>query len=108
MSETKIIKKRKFKFGKFLCFILFIFLIDFLFLDLVKKPIKNIIIKGNNYITDEEIIETSKIDNYPSFIKTSSSKVCKRIKSISLIESCKVNKTWGYVFEINIKEYKVL
>ena len=27
---------------------------------------KNIVIKGNNYITDEEIIETSKIDNYPS------------------------------------------
>ena len=44
-------------------------------------PIKNIYITGNNYLTDQEIIELAEIENYPSFLKTTSSKIKKRLKN---------------------------
>jgi len=109
MDETKkVIKKRKFNFLKFLIFIFIICVFVLLLVHLIKKPIKNIIIIGNNRVSDEEIIETGKIFNYPSFIKTSGYSVCKKIKKLDFIKDCKVSKKWNYVFEINIDEYKVL
>lgn len=109
MAETKkVIKKRKFNFLKFIIFIVLLFIFVLLFSYAIKKPIKNIIILGNNIISDEQIIETAKISNYPSFIKTSGIGVCKRIKKINFIKDCKVSKKWNYIFEINVSEYKIL
>ncbi len=108
MGEKTVIKRRKFNFLKFIIFIIFIVVFVFIFLELSKKPIKNIIIKGNNFVTDEEIIEIASLENYPSFIKTNTHRACKKIKSISFIKDCKISKKWGYIFEINIDEYKVL
>ncbi len=109
MNETKkIIKRRKFNFLKFIIFIFVIFIFVLLFSHMVKKPVKNIVILGNNMVSDEEIIETGEISNYPSFIKTSGHSVCKKVKKLDFIKDCKVSKKWDYVFEINITEYKIL
>lgn len=109
MNETKkVIKRKKFNFLKFVIFIIILFIFVLLFSYMIKKPIKNIIIIGNNIVSDEEIIETGKISNYPSFIKTSGYNVCKRIKKLNFIKDCKISKKWNYIFEINITEYKIL
>lgn len=109
MDETKkVIKRKKFNFLKFIMFIIIVFIFVLLFSFVIKKPIKNIIIIGNDIVSDETIIETGKISNYPSFIKTSGNGVCKRIKKLDFIKDCKVSKKWNYVFEINITEYKIL
>ncbi len=109
MNETKkIIKRKKFNFLKFIVFIFVVFVFVLLFSHMIKKPIKNIIILGNDIVGDEEIIETAKISNYPSFIRTSGHSVCKKIKKLDFIKDCKVSKKWNYVFEINVTEYRIL
>ncbi len=106
--KIKRVKRRKFNFKKFFKFLLFLCVLIFIIYYISQVPIKNIVIKGTNYLTDEEIIETAKLENYPSFVKTLSSKTEKKIKSLSLVKNALVKKKWGFKLEIIIEEYKVL
>lgn len=108
MQETKKIKRKKFNFLKFIIFCLFVYLIFSFIFYLTNKPIKNIIVLNNNYLSDIEIIEAAKIDNYPSFFRTFKSTMKKRIKKLDLVKYVEIKKKVGYVVEINVKEFKVL
>lgn len=105
---SKKIRKRKFNFKKFISFILILSIIILLYIYLSRIPIKHILVLNTNFLTDEEVIETAKIDNYPSFIKTLSFKVKKNIKSIPLVKDVKVSKGLGFKITLDIEEYKVL
>ena len=70
--------------------------------------IKNIYIKGNIYLTDQEIIELAKLENYPNFYTTTSSSIKKRIKMNPYIKEVKVEKKFFLVLKITIEEYKPL
>lgn len=104
----KRVKRRRFNFKKFLKFLLFLCIIITSYTLLSKVPIKHIIVKGNNILSDETIIEASKLDDYPPFIKSLSSSSEKKIKKLPLVKEAKVKKKWGFIIEINITEYKVL
>ncbi len=106
--ETRKVKVRKFSFKKFFKFLLFLVILGLIIYYVSKEPIRNIVIKGTNYLTDEEIIEAGGIEDYPSFLGTSSLKVEKKIKKLPLVKSVDVKKKWGYVYQIEIEEYKVL
>ena len=108
MTEKKIIKRKKFNFLKFIIFILILSVFGYLFINLLKQPIKNIIVSGNNLLSDEVIIETASLEKYPSFIKTMNHKVCKKIEKLDLVKECKIVKKWGYIVEIDIIENKIL
>lgn len=108
MNEIKSVKKRKFNFLKFIVFALFIYIIFSLLLSLYKVQIKNIVILNNNYLSDEQIIEAAKIENYPSFIRATKSSICKKVNKLDLVESCEVKKKIGFIVEIKIQEYKIL
>ena len=69
---------------------------------------QNIIIKGNNYISDEEILQETDLKNYPSFILTMPSKIQKKLAKNEYIKSVKVRRKFYHTFEITIKEYDVL
>ena len=56
MTVRKI-RRRVFNFKKFFCFLLFLGVFVFIGYYFSKQPIKNIVVLGNNYISDEEIIE---------------------------------------------------
>ena len=68
-------------------------------------PIKNIYIKGNKIITDNEIIEITNLYKYPSFVLTSKKSLIKSIKKNPYIKSVSINKKLGNIIEINIEEY---
>ena len=68
--------------------------------------IKNIYIKGNDILTDEVIIEESNIDNYPSFLLTSSNKVKDRLNNNNYIDKVTIKKRIGNIIEIIVNEYK--
>lgn len=106
--KVKRIKRRKFNFKKFFKFLLFFTFLILSYIYFSEIPIKNIIIKGNNNLSDEEIIETGKIEEYPSFIKTLSYSIEKRISKLPLIKSVEVKKMWGYKVEIEVIEHKIL
>ena len=73
---------------------------------LITMPIKNIYIKKNSIIPDDEIIESANLYNYPSFLMTRKSQLSKKIKKNKYIKSVKISKRLGNILEITIDEYK--
>lgn len=105
MKKTK--KKRKLKKIRFLFLLFFIVGISFAFIKLFDVRIYSIKIKGNKILTDQEVIETAKLEDYPSFFETLSYTIKKRLLKNNYIESVKVNKGFLSV-NITIKEKKIL
>lgn len=100
--------KRKFNIKKFFCFILFIIIVYFVVSYFLSIKIKNIVILNSNYYSDETIIETAGIENYPEFIKLKKKDLKNKLLKLELIEDVTINKKMGYVLELDIKEKKVL
>lgn len=105
MKKTK--KKRKLKKIRFLFLLFFIVGISFAFIKLFNVRIYSIKIKGNKILTDQEVIETAKLEDYPSFFETLSYTIKKRLFKNNYIESVKVTKGFLSV-NITIKEKKIL
>ena len=76
----KKIKKRKLNYKRLLFFLLLIYIVCYCIYFLLNQHIKHIEITGNNMVSDNEIIELAKLDNYPSIFKYTSRKIEKNIK----------------------------
>lgn len=100
--------KRKFNPLKFLSFIAFIIICYFLTVYLLDIKTKNIVVLNNNYYSDEKIIETAGIENYPKFILLNTNKIKKKLLKLDLIENATIKKKWNFVLELTIKEKKIL
>ena len=100
--------KRQFNFVKFLSFILIICIIYFIVSYLFSIKTKNIVILNNQYYTDEQIIETAGLEDYPKFILLNKSIIKKKLKKLELIEDVKISKKLGFILKLDIKEKKVL
>ncbi len=104
----KIVKKKKLKILPFLLLILVVAGIVFgvdIYLD---TPIENLIVKGNVILSDQEILELAGLHHYPSFYKSSASKIEKKVKSNPFIKQVQVHKKFYHVVVLEIKEYRVL
>jgi cell division protein FtsQ len=99
-------KKRKLKIKNILIFLIIIFALGISIFYCITMPIKNIYIKGNNILSDNEILEQSQINNYPSFLLTSSFEIKHRLNKNRIIKNVTIRKKLGNVIEINIEEYK--
>ncbi len=104
----KVKRKLHIKIIPVILFLLFLVITFFCFKFLCKLPITNLYISGNSNLTDQEIIELAKLDNYPSFILTTNNKITKNIKKSPLIKEAKINKKFFGIIEITIKEYNIL
>lgn len=104
----KIVKRKKLRVFRLLLLLFVIAIISFFVYLYVTTNTQNIIIKGNNYISDEEILQETDLKNYPSFILTMPSKIQKKLAKNEYIKSVKVRRKFYHTFEINIKEYDVL
>ena len=99
-------KKRVFKI-KNICILLGILLLLIgLIYYLITMPIKNIYIKGNEIVSDNEILESASLYQYPSFLLTKKSQLERDIKQNKYIKSVKISKKIGNILEIKIEEYK--
>lgn len=105
MKKNK--KKRKLKIGRLFLLIIILCGIYYMLANTLDIKIMSIKISGNNNLSDQEIIEIAKIDNYPSFFNTFTFKVKKRLVNNPYIKEAKVSK--GILsFNIKIKEEDVL
>ena len=78
---SKKIKKRiKFKLIPIFIFLVVATILYFSIAYLLDTKIKNIYIYDNNILTDQEIIELAGIEDYPSFYKTLSLSIKKKIE----------------------------
>ncbi len=102
------VKKKKLKVKRIiLCLLVIVFLclsVNYL----IKMPIKNIYILNNNILKDQEIINNAKIQNYPSFILTSSKAMKENILKNPYIKNVTIEKKlWGKVY-ITVEENRPL
>ena len=100
--------KRKFNIKKFMFFILFLVIVYFGVSIIFSIKTKNIVILNSNYYSDEEIIETAEIENYPKFLKISKKDIKNKLLKLDLIEDVKISKKFGFILEIDVIEKKIL
>lgn len=100
-------RKRKLKVGRLFLLLLIIAVISFACIKYVNIPITNVLVTGNEVLTEQEIIEEASLDDQPSYFKVISFVVEKKLVKNPYIESVKVSK--GILnIKIKIKENKVL
>ena len=99
-------KKRVLKIKNILIFFIVILIIGLTVYYAFKMPIKNIYISGNDILSDDVIINESKLVYYPSFLLTSSRDVVNILKKDDYIRDVSVGKKLGNVIDIKVLEYK--
>ena len=100
-KKKKIIKIR---WKTFFILILIIGILIGLGYKALQMPILNIVIKGTINITDYEIMNLAEIDDYPSFLKTTSYQIKKKLLANPYITNVKVHKKFWGVLELVIEE----
>lgn len=101
-------KRVKIKIIPFLIVALIIALLVGLFYLLSLIPIKNIYIKGNKYLSDQEIIELANIEDYPSFIKTTINSMKRGLNKNLYIKEINISKKLFGTVYIEVYEKKIL
>lgn len=103
-------KNRKKKLKIFRVFLLLILLsiLVLLFLFLSKIKVQGYYISGNNYYSDQEILNMTGLDKYPSYLLTTSYSVNSKIKNDKLIKNIKIKKTIDGKFKVIVTENKIL
>ena len=106
MVAKKKKKKRVVKVKNIIIlFIGLVFVIGSVYIFLT-MPIKNVYIKGNSIVLDDEIMKISTLDTYPSFLLTKKSFVLNKILKNPYIQDVKVKKSFGNVVELEVVEYQ--
>ena len=108
MANSKKKKKRKINKKRVIVCFLVLAIIGLIIYYVLTMPIRNIYVKGNQIVDDEEIIHLAKLDDYPSFILTRSKDIKKYVKKNQFIENVSVNKKFGNIIEINVFEYQMI
>lgn len=106
--KTKKVHKKRLNFKKLIIFLLFLYLIFFFVKSIFSIPIKNIVITGTDYLTDELIINNSKLDSYPSLFKVTKRKIKKNLSNIDLVKDIDLKKSFNGTLTIIVKENKPL
>lgn len=104
----KVKKKIKFKIVPILIFLVSLVILYFGLTILADTKIKNIYVYGNNLLTEQEVIELAKVEDYPSFYKTLSRNMKKNIMTNPIVKDVKIRKTFFNVLKIYVAEYKPL
>lgn len=106
--EKNVTKKIRIRLVPLLIFLLVILCILLVGKILVELPIHNIIVTGNHYLTDQEIIETAGIEKYPSFIRSYFSPLKENLEKNPWVKKAKIKRKSFGVVEIQIEEKEPL
>lgn len=96
--------RRKIKYGRILIALLVLFGIIYLFFTIFSFKIRNIYIKGNNILSDQDIIELAGVEDYPSVLTFLSGSVEKKLEKNLLIKNAKVSKKNFFELHITVEE----
>ena len=104
----KLVKKKKIKVLRVLILLFTLAILVFFVYLYLKSSIKNIIIKGNTYLNDEEVLEIAGLTNYPSYVFTFNGKIEKKLEKNKYVDSVDVDRRFYHTIVINIKEVEIL
>ena len=102
------VKKRKLKIKNILILLLVLIMLYFAINYILHIKIQNIYIINNNIVSDKDIISYAELDDYPSFLLTTSKEIENNILKNSYIKEVSVTKKIGSKVYIEIEEYKTL
>ena len=102
------VKKRKLKIKNILILLLLLILLYFGINYILHIKIKNIYIINNNIVPDKDIINSAKLEEYPSFLLTTSREIKNNILKNDYIKEVSVTKKIGSKVYIDIEEYRTL
>lgn len=106
--EVKKGKKKKLNIKKLLILLLVLYLMGYGGYYLFNEPIRNIVITGNTYIKDYEIIEIAGIKDYPSIYGISTKELKKKIKKLPLVADVEIKRDLKFRLHIKIEEAKMI
>ena len=106
MKKNK--KKKKLNIIKFLVFILIFYIIIYSIYSLLNMKIRNIVIKGNTYLKDYEIIEQANIKDYPPMLTLNKNKTINKLKELDLISDATIKKSFDFTITIEVVEKKII
>ena len=106
MKKNK--KKKKLNIIKLLVFILIFYIIIYSIYSLFNMKIRNIVIKGNTYLKDYEIIEQANIKDYPPMLTLNKNKTINKLKELDLISSATIKKSFDFTLTIEVVEKKII
>lgn len=101
-KKQKIKKKIKWKVILKILFLFFVVGLSIYYLKNLQT--KSIIISGNNYVSDHEIIVSSGFKNYPKLFLKSKSEIENSILSIPFVDSVKIKRSLTGTLKIEIVE----
>ena len=107
MSDKKVRIKVKKKRVNFKRIIIALFLLSIIFLTIsyiINIPIKNIYIKGNNILSDKDIINISKLDSYPPIAKINKTSIKRELEKNDYIKSVTIKLNILGKIYLNIEE----
>lgn len=104
----KMVKRKKLRIFRLLLVLLILGVFILLIELYLNTKIKNIIIKNNQILTDDEIIEMAGITDYPSFYFTTSYKLKKKLNKNKYIKEVKIKKQFYHKIVIEVVENKPL
>ena len=106
MKKNK--KKKKLNIIKLLVFILIFYIIIYSIYSLLNMKIRNIVIKGNTYLKDYEIIEQANIKDYPPMLTLNKNKTINKLKELNLISDATIKKSFDFTITIEVVENKII
>lgn len=102
--KTKIVKKKRINFARLLVVILVLYILSCFLIYVYKEPVRHFEIKGNNYVSDMEILREAKLDNYPAYVSLSNKKVNKLLKDNPLINKVTLKHGLNFTIYISVTE----
>ena len=105
--KKKVIKRRiRWKVILKIFFLLFLIALFFLYLFHVKT--RHIVITGNSYVSDHEIITTAGFKNYPYLFRVRNREIKDRLSNLAFIDQVKVHKSLFGTLTLEVTEAKPL
>ena len=101
-------KHKKIRISGFIFLILFLYLIGVSIYYIVKLPVKNIKVEGNNLLSEAEVIQTIGLENDFPMIKLTKSYLKNKLKDLPLVDDVSVKRNIKGQVTIIIKEAKIL
>ena len=101
-------KKRKIRYDRIIIFLGIIVFIVLCFTYILNIKISNIYVSGNEYLTEQQIIEIAGISDYPSTLQNLSFQIIERLKNDILIKDSKVVKKGFTKVYIEVEENRPL
>lgn len=105
---TRKKRKRKLKISRIFLVLILLGLIVFGIFLLSKMKVKGYYIVGNTYYTDNQILEKTGLDKYPSYLFTNSIVINRRVRNDNLINNIEIKHKINGMFEVIINENKIL